>query len=107
MVCKKGYSKLLYQKLTIELKGHSMKRGWIHVLILSLLLICEISASDMINGDDRFSLVKKVNPFVGTDTVGHTYPGVSLPFGIGRFRSEFDNSQQFLSILSWQKFLRI
>jgi predicted alpha-1,2-mannosidase len=29
-----------------------------------------------------YPLAKKVNPFIGTDAHGHTYPGVCLPFGM-------------------------
>ncbi len=30
----------------------------------------------------KYPIAEKVNPFIGTDAHGHTYPGVSLPFGM-------------------------
>ena len=32
-------------------------------------------------GQDK-DLLKYVNPFIGTDSMGHTYPGATVPFGM-------------------------
>ena len=45
-----------------------------YIILLSILLIsCQKNKQD---------LVKYVNPFIGTGGHGHTYPGVSAPFGM-------------------------
>ena len=45
-----------------------------YLIILSILLIsC---------GENNLNIVKYVNPFIGTGGHGHTYPGVSAPFGM-------------------------
>ena len=45
-----------------------------YLILLSILLIsCQENKED---------LVKYVNPFIGTGGHGHTYPGVSAPFGM-------------------------
>ncbi len=30
-----------------------------------------------------------VNPFIGTDDMGHTYPGAAVPFGTAKSRNRF------------------
>ena len=45
-----------------------------YLILLSILLIsCQ---------EDKQNLVEYVNPFIGTGGHGHTYPGVSAPFGM-------------------------
>ena len=44
------------------------------------LLICALLFSTVLLGQEDLS--KLVNPFIGTGAHGHTYPGVSMPFGM-------------------------
>lgn len=44
------------------------------------LLICTLLFSTVLLGQEDLS--KLVNPFIGTGAHGHTYPGVSMPFGM-------------------------
>ena len=44
-------------------------------VILALLPVSGLIAAS-------YPLAEKVDPFIGTDAHGHTYPGVSLPFGM-------------------------
>lgn len=41
-----------------------------------------VQLTDEIQGQDIKSYTKFVNPFLGTDFFGHTYPGASLPFAM-------------------------
>ncbi len=52
------------------------------IFIFSVLLIsCEKPVEISIAKKDT-SLVSYVNPFIGTDGTGHTFPGATLPFGM-------------------------
>ena len=51
-----------------------------------LMAVCSIgilfSPSGDVNGQDNQRYTKFVNPFLGTEFFGHTYPGASLPFAM-------------------------
>jgi len=66
-ICKK--------KSDISEKGNLMPFFclFIFILFVSLLSGCESSKKE---------LVEYVNPFIGTDAGGHTFPGACLPFGM-------------------------
>ena len=34
-------------------------------------------------------VIEYVNPFIGTEQVGHTYPGATVPFGMGPAESRY------------------
>lgn len=48
--------------------------------ILTLLCVFAISISYSQN-EEKHELIKYVNPFIGTEKMGHTYPGATVPFG--------------------------
>jgi len=48
------------------------------ILILGLLALMQFSCSS----SDETYLTKYVDPFIGTDDHGHTYPGAVVPFGM-------------------------
>lgn len=60
-----------------------MKTRFIPLFLFLILLSCntasEIDTSPAVKDAD---LVSYVNPFIGTDGHGHTYPGATLPFGM-------------------------
>lgn len=51
--------------------------------IFFFFLLCSL-----INAQEK--LTEYVNPFIGTDGHGHTYPGVSLPFGMVQLSPDTD-----------------
>lgn len=56
-----------------------MRTGWLYIGLLLLALSCspqpEKASIDQ-------SLIDYVNPFIGTDGPGNTYPGATVPFGM-------------------------
>jgi putative alpha-1,2-mannosidase len=40
-----------------------------------------------------------VDPFIGTDDMGHTFPGAAVPFGLVQLSPETDTAMYRLSIL--------
>ncbi len=50
--------------------------------IVILLLICSCSVSREEKNQGKGSKTKFVDPFIGTATVGHTYPAATTPFGM-------------------------
>ena len=56
-------------------KRNSIVSCWFLSALLSVLCISGLYAG-------KYPLVEKVDPFIGTSAHGHTYPGVSLPFGM-------------------------
>ncbi len=52
---------------------------------LTLLLIFPVAA----NSQDS-DILKFVNPFIGTDRMGHTYPGATVPFGMVQLSPDTD-----------------
>ena len=58
------------------------------IRILSSIFILNL-ASAFCSGQDTDPL-KYVNPFIGTDRMGHTYPGASVPFGMVQLSPDTD-----------------
>ena len=48
--------------------------------ILTLLCVFAINISYSQN-EGKYELIKYVNPLIGTEKMGHTYPGATVPFG--------------------------
>src|SRR3954464_15583933 len=42
------------------------------------------------SGQTAVNYVQYVNPFIGTDRMGHTYPGATMPFGMVQLSPETD-----------------
>ena len=59
-----------------------MKRTLLTSLIMGL-------ASLISTGQDK-DLLKYVNPFIGTDKMGHTFPGATVPFGMVQLSPDTD-----------------
>ena len=61
---------------------------WVISGVLFMLLVnCKGSQSENIEKED---LIKYVNPFVGTEGDGNTYPGAVTPFGLVQFSPDTD-----------------
>lgn len=52
-----------------------MKREWRQLCVATLCLITPCSASSQ-------ELIDYINPMIGTDGIGHTFPGATTPFGM-------------------------
>ncbi len=52
---------------------------------LILLLIIPVTANSQ-----EIDILKFVNPFIGTDRMGHTYPGATVPFGMVQLSPDTD-----------------
>ena len=50
--------------------------------IFALILILSLATSSCIEEKNSENLAKIVNPFIGTDGPGNTYPGAQVPFGM-------------------------
>lgn len=81
--------KTLIDAIFDQLKNKIMKRNFAILLIAITLVNCQrtpevnekivpISISETVND----SLCQFVNPFIGTEGEGHTYPGATVPFGM-------------------------
>lgn len=60
-----------------------MKTG--NFFLLSIILILAGCSGNLKNNNDiafEADLIQYVNPFIGTDAHGHTFPGASMPFGM-------------------------
>ncbi len=62
-----------------------LRRIFATLVILLASIIC-VSSADAQEND----LTKYVNPVIGTDAHGHTYPGASLPFGMVQLSPDGD-----------------
>jgi len=67
------------------------------VVISLIFLITGVSVSHMVfNGSQKdlikndISLIKYVNPLIGTDRMGHTFPGATVPFGMVQLSPDTD-----------------
>ncbi len=49
---------------------------------IPLFLLVSVLLGSMVQSRQQRDLVRYVNPFVGTDAHGHTYPGATVPFGM-------------------------
>ena len=45
------------------------------------ILILPVLVASLFNSQKLENLVKFVNPIIGTEKMGHTYPGATVPFG--------------------------
>ena len=57
-----------------------MKNVTLFILLVVLFSGCKESTTE--NKQHKASIVKLVNPFIGTGGHGHTYPGATVPFGM-------------------------
>ena len=57
-----------------------MKNNIIFLLTISLIAPAYTSCHTQNNAEK--DLASKVNPFIGTDYTGNTYPGAQAPFGM-------------------------
>ncbi|PKP28473.1 MAG: hypothetical protein CVU02_00845, partial [Bacteroidetes bacterium HGW-Bacteroidetes-19] len=46
-----------------------------------MLTLFSIFSSWAQSNSDKKDLIQYVNPFIGTQRMGHTYPGATVPFG--------------------------
>jgi putative alpha-1,2-mannosidase len=56
-------------------------------LILFLLIIIGLPVTSQNTGND---LIHYVNPFIGTQRMGHTFPGATVPFGMVQLSPDTD-----------------
>ena len=54
--------------------------------LLSVLAICSYT---LLNAQTEY-----VNPLIGTDGMGHTFPGACVPFGIVQFTKEKESEEE-------------
>ena len=55
----------------------------------NITFCCILLMSASLFGQDN-DLLKYVNPFIGTDRMGHTYPGATVPFGMVQLSPDTD-----------------
>jgi predicted alpha-1,2-mannosidase len=55
-----------------------------------LLLISMASCSDFSKDSQSSSFIEYVNPFIGTQRMGHTFPGATVPFGMVQLSPDTD-----------------
>ncbi|MCU0409901.1 MAG: GH92 family glycosyl hydrolase [Bacteroidales bacterium] len=55
----------------------------------TIIFCCILLMSASLSGQDN-DLLKYVNPFIGTDRMGHTYPGATVPFGMVQLSPDTD-----------------
>lgn len=55
-----------------------------------LLTTLLISMATVISQGQDADILKYVNPFIGTDKMGHTYPGATVPFGMVQLSPDTD-----------------
>lgn len=55
-----------------------------HIAILFVLI------TSLFNSQKIQNLAKYVNPIIGTEKMGHTYPGATVPFGAVQLSPETD-----------------
>ncbi len=54
------------------------------------ILILPVLVASLFNSQKLENLVKFVNPIIGTEKMGHTYPGATVPFGAVQLSPETD-----------------
>jgi len=59
-------------------------------LVIMFLFISIINLQLFAQGNDKSKLTDYVNPLVGTEGHGHTYPGAALPFGLVQLSPDTD-----------------
>ena len=68
-----------------------MIKNKITAIIISILILCQLSNTQEIILD----LSAYVNPFIGTQNMGHTFPGATVPFGMVQLSPETGNEPMF------------
>ncbi|KAA1244236.1 GH92 family glycosyl hydrolase [Aquimarina sp. RZ0] len=58
------------------------KISYLHIILLFLLWSCKKESKQNNDLIEEISMTTYVNPFIGTDGPGNTYPGATLPFGM-------------------------
>jgi predicted alpha-1,2-mannosidase len=58
------------------------------IIFLGMRALYATSLQTFTNQDS--SLIRYVNPFIGTDRMGHTYPGATVPFGMVQLSPDTD-----------------
>jgi predicted alpha-1,2-mannosidase len=69
-------------------------------LISIFLLISFLNLSAQNNSDNY---IQYVNPFVGTQKMGHTFPGATLPFGMVQLSPDTDTISMYLDDVTYNK----
>ena len=59
------------------------------IAFFNLVILSILNASAQSNN----SLVKYVNPIIGTQKMGHTFPGATVPFGMVQLSPDTDTLQ--------------
>ena len=54
------------------------------------ILILPVLFASLFNSQKLENLVKFVNPIIGTEKMGHTFPGATVPFGAVQLSPETD-----------------
>ena len=86
---------LIKSETVLEPKGYIMFKKMIVMPVLGIIYIIAgimVVLPNEIYGEEIVPLVNKVNPLVGTDAHGHTYPGATLPFGMVQLSPDTGNS---------------
>ena len=58
---------------------------------IKLLLVLSIISFNLFAQNKTKTPYDYVNPFIGTDDMGHTYPGAAVPFGLVQLSPETDS----------------
>ncbi len=61
------------------------------MFINKISLALGIAIVGLTNAQKMENLVKFVNPLIGTEKMGHTYPGATTPFGAVKLSIETDS----------------
>jgi len=57
---------------------------------VSGIIICTLISIYSFSQDDIDNYIQHVNPFIGTQKMGHTYPGATVPFGMVQLSPDTD-----------------
>jgi putative alpha-1,2-mannosidase len=57
---------------------------------IKLLIAALIVSFNLLAQNKNKTPYDYVNPFIGTDDMGHTYPGAAVPFGLVQLSPETD-----------------
>ncbi len=60
----------------------SLQKGFIYVIIVVVAFACKKETPTTSISVSKEALTSFVNPFIGTDGPGNTYPGATVPFGM-------------------------
>lgn len=56
-----------------------------------IVLMCAFHCSEKTSTREAEDLIQFVNPFIGTDDMGHTFPGAAVPFGLVALSPDTDS----------------